>query len=120
MQRSTDYFLTSHVGSLPREKDLMHMMWAREDGVPVDGNAIGGIGRVNAIAFHPTVPNRLYAGAPAGGLWRSDDNGGTWSTNTDLLPNLGVSAIAIDPLHLFLLPQVHRCVPRYRPELVQC
>lgn len=40
MQRSTDYFLTSHVGSLPREKDLMHMMWAREDGVPVDGNAI--------------------------------------------------------------------------------
>jgi hypothetical protein len=35
---------------------------------PVDGNAIGGIGRVNAIAFHPTVPNRLYAGAPAGGL----------------------------------------------------
>jgi len=66
---------------------------------PVDGNAIGGIGRVNAIAFHPTVPNRLYAGAPAGGLWRSDDNGGTWSTNTDLLPNLGVSAIAIDPLH---------------------
>lgn len=36
MQRSTDHFLTSHVGSLPREKDLMHMMWAKEDGVPVD------------------------------------------------------------------------------------
>ena len=66
---------------------------------PVDGNAIAGIGRVNAIAFHPTVPNRLFAGAPAGGLWRSDDNGATWSTNTDLLPNLGVSAIAIDPLN---------------------
>ena len=40
MQRSTDYFLTSHVGSLPREKDLMHMMWAREDGVPVDASAM--------------------------------------------------------------------------------
>jgi len=40
MQRSTDYFLTSHVGSLPREKDLMHMMWAREDGVPVDAGAL--------------------------------------------------------------------------------
>jgi 5-methyltetrahydropteroyltriglutamate--homocysteine methyltransferase len=40
MQRSTDYFLTSHVGSLPREKDLMHMMWAREDGVPVDAGAM--------------------------------------------------------------------------------
>ena len=40
MQRSTDHFLTSHVGSLPREKDLMHMMWAREDGVPVDEKAL--------------------------------------------------------------------------------
>jgi 5-methyltetrahydropteroyltriglutamate--homocysteine methyltransferase len=40
MQRSTDFFLTSHVGSLPREKDLMHMMWAKEDGVPVDAKAM--------------------------------------------------------------------------------
>ncbi len=40
MQRSTDHFLTSHVGSLPREKDLMHMMWAKEDGVPVDPKAM--------------------------------------------------------------------------------
>ena len=36
MPRSTDHFLTTHVGSLPREEDLMHMMWAKEDGVPVD------------------------------------------------------------------------------------
>ena len=40
MQRSTDYFLTSHVGSLPREKDLMQMMWAKEDGIPVDASAM--------------------------------------------------------------------------------
>jgi len=39
MPRSTDHFLTTHVGSLPREEDLMQMMWAREDGVPVDSNA---------------------------------------------------------------------------------
>jgi 5-methyltetrahydropteroyltriglutamate--homocysteine methyltransferase len=40
MQRSTDHFLTSHVGSLPREKDLMQMMWAKEDGIPVDTSAM--------------------------------------------------------------------------------
>jgi 5-methyltetrahydropteroyltriglutamate--homocysteine methyltransferase len=40
MPRSTDHFLTSHVGSLPRETDLMQMMWAREDGVPVDAEAM--------------------------------------------------------------------------------
>ena len=40
MPRSTDHFLTTHVGSLPRDKDLMHMMWAKEDGVPVDMQAM--------------------------------------------------------------------------------
>lgn len=38
--RNTDRFLTTHVGSLPREQDLMQMMWAREDGVPVDKDAL--------------------------------------------------------------------------------
>lgn len=66
---------------------------------PFDGNALNGIGRVNCLTFHPNDPTILFAGAPAGGLWRSDDGGVTWSTNTDLLPNLGVSSIAIDPLH---------------------
>ncbi len=64
---------------------------------PFDGNSLEGIGRVNVIAFHPTQANTIYAGAPAGGLWKSTDDGLTWSTNTDLLPNLGVSAILIDP-----------------------
>src|SRR5436189_5551248 len=33
-------FLTTHVGSLPRPGDLIAMMWAREDGVPVDEHAL--------------------------------------------------------------------------------
>ena len=33
-------FLTTHVGSLPRPDDLIAMMWAREDGVPVDRAAL--------------------------------------------------------------------------------
>lgn len=40
MLRSKDKFLTTHVGSLPRAHDLTLMMWAREDGVPVDRNAL--------------------------------------------------------------------------------
>jgi 5-methyltetrahydropteroyltriglutamate--homocysteine methyltransferase len=40
MLRSTDRFLTTHVGSLPRSKDLTLMMWAKEDGVPVDKAAL--------------------------------------------------------------------------------
>ena len=32
--------LTTHTGSLPRPDDLVSMMWAREDGVPVDPTAL--------------------------------------------------------------------------------
>ena len=33
-------FLTTHVGSLPRPQDLMEIMWAREDGIPLDRAAV--------------------------------------------------------------------------------
>ena len=40
MKRSVDRILTTHTGSLPRPADLVRMMFAREDGVPVDGPAL--------------------------------------------------------------------------------
>ncbi|MBK6347891.1 MAG: PKD domain-containing protein [Bacteroidales bacterium] len=64
--------------------------------VPSGYNGYRGLGRINAIAFHPTNPDRIYIGAPAGGLWMSDDHGLTWSNTTDVLPTLGVSAILVD------------------------
>jgi len=42
MQRNTDRFLTTHTGSLPRPDDLVRMMYAKEEGVPVDGAALAG------------------------------------------------------------------------------
>jgi 5-methyltetrahydropteroyltriglutamate--homocysteine methyltransferase len=41
MIRSTTRFLTTHTGSLPRPDDLIRMMFAREEGVPVDVAALG-------------------------------------------------------------------------------
>jgi 5-methyltetrahydropteroyltriglutamate--homocysteine methyltransferase len=40
MTRSVDRVLTTHTGSLPRPADLIRMMFAREEGVPVDGPAL--------------------------------------------------------------------------------
>lgn len=40
MRRSTERFLTTHTGSLPRPDDLIRMMFAREEGVPVDRAAL--------------------------------------------------------------------------------
>ena len=41
MKRSTERFLTTHTGSLPRPEDLVRMMYAKEEGVPVDHKALG-------------------------------------------------------------------------------
>ncbi|HEY1460834.1 MAG TPA: cobalamin-independent methionine synthase II family protein [Casimicrobiaceae bacterium] len=40
MKRSTDRFLTTHTGSLPRPEDLIRIMYAKEEGVPVDAAAL--------------------------------------------------------------------------------
>jgi 5-methyltetrahydropteroyltriglutamate--homocysteine methyltransferase len=40
MPRSTNRFLTTHTGSLPRPDDLIRMMYAKEEGVPVDTAAL--------------------------------------------------------------------------------
>jgi len=67
--------------------------------VPSGNNGYRGMGRVNAVAFHPTDPDKIYAGAPAGGLWISENHGVTWTSYTDVLPTLGVSAIAVDQVN---------------------
>jgi len=40
MKRSTERFLTTHTGSLPRPEDLIRMMYAKEEGVPVEPAAL--------------------------------------------------------------------------------
>ncbi|MFI5149173.1 MAG: T9SS type A sorting domain-containing protein [Bacteroidia bacterium] len=60
-------------------------------------SAGGGAGRVNVVRFDPSNPSTIYAGAPSGGLWKSTNNGLTWTTNTDRLSVLGISDIAVDP-----------------------
>jgi|GEM_PF-1451387 len=56
-----------------------------------------GAGRVNFIKFDPKNPGTYYIGTPDGGLWKSTDAGGSWTTNTDFLPVIGCSDLAIDP-----------------------
>lgn len=62
-----------------------------------NGSWSPGQGRINVVCEDPTDSKTLYAGAPNGGLWKSKDDGTTWTPLTDLLPRIGVSAIAVDP-----------------------
>src|SRR4029079_15753389 len=40
VQRSLDRFLTTHTGSLPRPDDLIRLMYAKEEGIPVEPQAL--------------------------------------------------------------------------------
>lgn len=63
-------------------------------GSPSNG---GDAGRVQTILTRPGDVNTIYVGTAAGGLWISNNAGVSYTTSTDLLPSLGVSAIAIHP-----------------------
>jgi photosystem II stability/assembly factor-like uncharacterized protein len=54
-------------------------------------------GRTRALLIHPTDPRIMYAGAVSGGVWKTTDGGRTWVPLDDLLPNLAVCALAMDP-----------------------
>ncbi len=57
--RSADRILTTHTGSLPRPDDLIQIMWAKGDGIPVDEAAVAG--RV-ATAVQEVVGRQVAAG----------------------------------------------------------
>ncbi|HRH64661.1 MAG TPA: T9SS type A sorting domain-containing protein [Bacteroidia bacterium] len=56
-----------------------------------------GIGRINCIAFHPNDPATYFIGVAQGGVWKTTNNGQSWTPITESLPILRISDIAIDP-----------------------
>lgn len=59
-----------------------------------------GAGRINCLAFMPGNANILFVGTACGGVWKSINGGTSWTVlNTDNLPSLSISSIAIDPIN---------------------
>ncbi len=86
-------YLTDHDGARSMAGDWMNL---GPFTVP-EGRGYKGLGRLNAIAFDPADPNIIWVGSPAGGLWKTTTGGNSWTSSTQDLPSLGVSAILIDP-----------------------
>jgi photosystem II stability/assembly factor-like uncharacterized protein len=63
---------------------------------PVGPSNIGG--RITAMDYD-AVNNIIYAGAAAGGIFKSTDFGGSWLPKTDFQPSLSIGALVIDPLN---------------------
>ena len=54
-------------------------------------------GRTRVITFDPVDPDVMYAAGVAGGVWKSLDAGASWNPLDDLMLNLAVCTIAVDP-----------------------
>ncbi len=54
-----------------------------------------GLGRFNCIQFRTGDNNTYYAGSPSGGLWKTTDNGSSWTALTDDNDVLGVSDLVV-------------------------
>ncbi len=67
--------------------------------IPSSASWEAGIGRINCIAFHPTNPNTFWVGVAQGGVWKTVDNGVSWTPLTDDLPMLRVSDICVNQVN---------------------
>src|SRR6202140_2806017 len=59
MHRSVERFLTTHTGSLPRPEELIRIMYAKEEGVPVERAALAAMVRA---AVAEVVKKQVAAG----------------------------------------------------------
>jgi hypothetical protein len=94
MKISTSTFTSANQASAT---DKLNGDWDPVGPFSIAAPAQNYLGRVNCVAFHPTVANTIFAGTPGGGLWRSTSNGTFWTPLTDGLPSSGISGVAINP-----------------------
>ncbi|HEY9114793.1 MAG TPA: T9SS type A sorting domain-containing protein, partial [Bacteroidales bacterium] len=59
------------------------------------GGGYAGIGRINCVQFHPTNANIFWIGAPAGGIWVTENGGSSWTILNNNTEVIGVSDIII-------------------------
>ncbi len=102
---ATGYFEAA-IGLAAEKQQAESARMASSAWYPVGPNAIpnnltgymeNGIGRINCITFHPTNANTYYVGVAQGGVWKTTNNGASWTPLTDNLPILRISDICLDP-----------------------
>jgi photosystem II stability/assembly factor-like uncharacterized protein len=87
------------VHTLIRERNRVEKSLAPATNVAASWECVGPTnigGRITCLVCHPIHPERLYAGAAGGGVWRSNDAGQTWQACWSDQDILNIGALAID------------------------
>ncbi len=62
---------------------------------PLGPGNIGG--RTRSLIIHPTNPDIMYTGGVSGGVWKTTDGGQIWWPLADLISNIAINSMAMDP-----------------------
>jgi len=54
-------------------------------------------GRTRTLAINPSTPDTMYTAGVAGGIWKTTNGGTNWTPLNDLMNNMAVTTIVIDP-----------------------
>ncbi len=69
---------------------------------PTDWHATSGwnpgVGRITSFSVDPSDTKHIIVGSQTGGVWKTTDEGETWTVLTDDFTNLRVYALAMDPI----------------------
>lgn len=85
------FFLSQLIVAQPVNLELLKALKPRSIGPAAMS------GRITAIAVHADHPNTIYAGAAAGGVWKSDNGGVKWTPIFDKQNNQSIGSLAINP-----------------------
>ena len=88
VRRSPDEFFTVSHGRIFKSTD---------EGMSWDEINNGISGYVQALTFHPTLLNVLYAGTQENGIFKTADGGAGWFNVSSGLPSDEIRSIAVDP-----------------------
>jgi hypothetical protein len=54
-------------------------------------------GRTRGLVIDPSDPDTMYAAGVGGGVWRTEDGGASWTALDDMMANIAVNSLAMDP-----------------------
>jgi photosystem II stability/assembly factor-like uncharacterized protein len=90
---SSAMFAADETTPAPKPKDILANLKFRNLGPTVGG------GRISSVVGIPGVPNIYYAGAAAGGIFKTIDGGMSWKPIFEKQPVASIGAIALAPSH---------------------